>query len=81
MQLYRNRIEFGQDEGKMRNFSFQTSDPNLSWEELARHKYQDFVIEVSLRLKVAVVYIILKNAVNVIATLQNERASLVMIQS
>ena len=66
MQLYRNRIEFGQDEGKMRNFSFQTSDPNLSWEELARHKYQDFVIEVSLRLKVAVVYIILKNAVNVI---------------
>lgn len=81
MQLYRNRIEFGQDEGKMRNFSFQTSDPNLSWEELARHKYQDFVIEVSLRLKVAVVYIILKNAVNVIATLENERASLVMIQS
>ena len=81
MQLYRNRIEFGQDEGKMRNFSFQTSDPNLSWEELARHKYQDFVIEVSLRLKLAVVYIILKNAVNVIATLENERASLVMIQS
>ena len=81
MQLYRNRIEFGQDEGKMRNFSFKTSDPNLSWEELARHKYQDFVIEVSLRLKVAVVYIILKNAVNVIATLENERASLVMIQS
>lgn len=34
----------------MRNFSFQTSDPNLSWEELARHKYQDFVVEVSLRL-------------------------------
>lgn len=81
MQLYRNRIEFGQDEGKMRNFSFQTSDPNLSWEELARPKYQDFVIEVSLRLKGAVIYVIVKNAVNVIATLQNERGSLVIIQS
>lgn len=81
MQLYRNRIEFCQDEGKMRNFRFQTSDPNLSWEELARHKYQDFVIEVSLRLKGAVIYVIVNNAVNVIATLQNERGSLVIIQS
>ena len=81
MQLYRNRIEFGQDEGKMRNFSFQTSDPNLSWEELARHKYQDFVVEVSLRLKGTVVCVIVKNAVDVIATLQNEKGSLVMMQS
>lgn len=47
MQLYKNRIEFGQDEGKMRNFSFQTSDPNLSREELARHRYQDSVVEVA----------------------------------
>lgn len=39
----------------MRNFSFQTSDPNLSWEKLARHKCQGFVIDVSLMLKGAVV--------------------------
>lgn len=34
---------------------YKTNNPNLSWEKLAQHKYQDFVIEVSLMLKGTVV--------------------------
>lgn len=50
IQFYRNRVEFGQDEGKMGNLSLQNIS-NLPLERLTRHKYPDLVIEVSLRPK------------------------------